>query len=566
MELLENKNSKKESSAQSRRIPIALLREKIPGLLWSRLLRNGILYVDDVLKISLEEFADLPGVGSRAVEMMKELQQQLKREPLPDLPSVPDWRKTTPQRPILSLPEDSPLRTIRFDDIALKMPGLLYAKLKMHRFESLDDLCLISLQEFASLPYVGAKTVRLLSRFLVDLLADPDSFLPKPSPESTRFLPVEVCESAPSFKVFVVFLDAFVQFLKDSDSKGYEVFRWYYGWGTDRKLRHLEIGQRLGVSRERVRQILVRVFEQMRMLIFDDEQSFLDDRSRHAVRAALEHTYGSWSEKKVVPASRIAEVAGFQGNSLSEKIQAAIEVVFRLYGVRKYPIYKFALLAPHVYIFDPHLDMALFLKTARCVINMLSAYPVSVSVASLKQRLALECPEARPEYVDILLDSFGHLFERVGQEADPHVQLRFDLLPSCAKMAWRVLYEAGQPLHYREILQIINRRLEQVGSDKQFSGNGFVALMKGEEEVVFLGKTGKYALRSWGTDTRYLKELVESAFDHYGRPLTLDEVFRYVNGIRPGVNRKSLQTILSHQCRSIRRGRYVPRHWENAAE
>lgn len=546
-------------------IPLTLYKEKIPSLLWSKLMRYGIHYVDELLRVDLDAFAQLPGIGPTSLGLMADLQKKMREEFQLIQPSEPRVEPSAVgKRPIVNLPEDSPLRKIRFEDIAKWMPGLVYAKMKKFGFESVDDLCRISMSEFAALPSVGPKAVLLLSRFVVDLLANQDLFLSRStSPEKQLVLAEEDCALAPSFEVFIQFLDVFIEFLAKTNPKAHEAFRRYYGWGTEGRLNCRETSKFLGVTRERVRQIIEAVQEQLRTLIFEGDQSVMDDRTQRAVQHTLTFTYGRLSAGKVLREARVAEMCTARNDTDPGKLQSAVEIFFKLYGVRKFHIYKPAVLASRIYIFDPELDGTLFLKTAKQVLRLLSAHPLPSAIDDLKQRLCYECPDCPPDYVDVFLRSFDHLFERVEVASEQCVQLRFDLLPSCAKMTWRVLHEHGEPLHFEEIIEIINERLRRMGSGKQFSGKGFIALVQGEHEVVPIGKTGMYALRSWKMETRYIKDLIESAFDYYGRPLTFEEIFNYVKNLRPDTNRSSLNTLVRMQCtHHIEGKRYVPHKWE----
>ena len=148
----------------------------------------------------------------------------------------------------------------------------------------------------------------------------------------------------------------------------------------------------------------------------------------------------------------------------------------------------------------------------------------TIAKSLVKKGATLPSLDEVPSLVDLCssAESAGeHLFRQ-----------RFEFLRGRANQVIRVLTENGKPMHYRDIIREINRRLpptKRINSKQTLTNQ-----VRTEPRVVTIGKSGMWALAEWGVETRTLIDLIEDVLASSGEAMHVDDVTARVLEQRPG--------------------------------
>ena len=128
-----------------------------------------------------------------------------------------------------------------------------------------------------------------------------------------------------------------------------------------------------------------------------------------------------------------------------------------------------------------------------------------------------------------------------------------------AELAEGVLDAAGEPLHWREVA----RRADELGRRKSFSNSALANALFGHPDTFVREATGTYGLRRWGhKEAPYYPDLISSILISIGHPTSIGDIGHRVNQTRP-IKPQSLQMFLDLHSRfycSIT-GLYGLREW-----
>lgn len=143
-------------------------------------------------------------------------------------------------------------------------------------------------------------------------------------------------------------------------------------------------------------------------------------------------------------------------------------------------------------------------------------------------RLALKiCPDVEP----------------VGED---EYRIRFNELASLASKAGRLLAEAGQPLHYKDLAREISRLALAERLPRLRQTAALRAQLSASPDFKAVGRSGKWALASWEhVRVESIAELMQDALAAHGRSLSLEEVFDHVRQGRPDVRKATIQALVS---------------------
>ncbi len=134
-------------------------------------------------------------------------------------------------------------------------------------------------------------------------------------------------------------------------------------------------------------------------------------------------------------------------------------------------------------------------------------------------------------------------------------QVKLEFLPSAAEKAYRILHLEGNPLHFRGITKTLNHTELNLGKGKRIKIENLKNQLGADDRFMPIGKSGYWALADWKVATETIIKIMEDSFHESGKPLSLQEVYQYVDGKRPGASLKSVTVYLNHQDIFSRVGR-----------
>lgn len=124
-------------------------------------------------------------------------------------------------------------------------------------------------------------------------------------------------------------------------------------------------------------------------------------------------------------------------------------------------------------------------------------------------------------------------------------QVKLEFLPSAAEKAYRILYLEGNPLHFKDITKTLNHTEFNLGKGKPIKTGNLTNQLGADDRFIPIGKSGYWALADWKVATETIIKIMEDSFHESAEPLSLQEVYQYVNGKRPGVSLKSVTVYLN---------------------
>lgn len=129
-------------------------------------------------------------------------------------------------------------------------------------------------------------------------------------------------------------------------------------------------------------------------------------------------------------------------------------------------------------------------------------------------------------------------------------RLEFAAIRSRVHQGIRLLHEAGEPMHYRDVLREINRR---VPPNRRLSGKeNLVNQWSGDDRLQPIGKSGHWALAEWGIETRSLVKVIEDVLQSAGEALPLDAIVERVLAVRSGAE-SSVKMLMDFKPEKFRR-------------
>jgi hypothetical protein len=128
-------------------------------------------------------------------------------------------------------------------------------------------------------------------------------------------------------------------------------------------------------------------------------------------------------------------------------------------------------------------------------------------------------------------------------------RLKIAQLRNRADQAVRILSDAGSPMGKAHLAREINRT--HVGQ-KPVKTNNLVNQMIGDQRLEPIGKSGLWALKSWGPETRTIIEIIEECLHSSGEAMTVDEIYEEVSRLRPVAPASVPLTLMDHTDRFTR--------------
>jgi hypothetical protein len=193
-----------------------------------------------------------------------------------------------------------------------------------------------------------------------------------------------------------------------------------------------------------------------------------------------------------------------------------------------------------------HLNGAKLTSLLRGVWDEMNAKLRPIDVPEILGAVRERVPEL--EISEPLIESVLHAvpdYELVDVEGEARYQIRFESLKSFPLRAAVVLREKGKPLHYRELVRQVNRRLAEQDSSEHYAQDNGSALLHSNDVLVPLARTGKWALAEWGIQHPTAFELVKRVLSESGKPLSLDALITRILNLQPDVTVTTIRAAIA---------------------
>jgi DNA-binding CsgD family transcriptional regulator len=310
-----------------------------------------------------------------------------------------------------------------------------------------------------------------------------------------------------------------------------QVLQWRYGLVDGQELTLEEIGERLSLSRERIRQIATKALRRL--------QHPVRERPVYAISAHLHHIVvgagGMMSEVGLCGA--LADFVRISELNLQGAVRLLLDVNEKLSKVKEMQAWCLTELRT----FIPLVGLE--------AINILTLALAPIFPDELLGRFKQS--QLYNEHRDKLNDQFILACIR----ANDKIAKRDD--GSLGLESWDrhwqddivlALRRLGQPTHYTAIADAINA--SQQNGQHVTARAVHIRLMQHPDIFVWIGRKGTYGLKEWGIEraASYVNALTQILQDA-GHPLTITEILAALVKLRPYYDEVSVQVTLGTNCR-----------------
>lgn len=329
-----------------------------------------------------------------------------------------------------------------------------------------------------------------------------------------------------------------------------------YGIGEKHKYTLEEIGIYCSLTKERVRQILVRNLRNLKMLFSGEHISrYKCECNRDALRL-IGHFRAGFRHSRIVSGKELHDRYGhdFENNPY-------FELYLESTGI---PVFEDE--DQKIYLADSPLNVQQFeklvvhiRKTLKHTIVPISEFDLTVKVKRVKSFRKIPNP--------FLIEVFGTLsdIEKLHfNEEGVYYQIILPKLNSLQDQAYRILHESKKSLHFREIHREISHRYAKTDHSKRITLNSLKSQLVSSESIVPAGKSGYWSLKSWGLTNKTVLDLIVQTFHTFNCPCTADEIVSNIKKDRPFVRDQTVRTLLGSsksKFLKVKDGRFVLKDW-----
>jgi len=495
---------------------------------YNALTRRGIKTVEQLVAMSDEQITAVRNIGTKSLtEIRKKLEAYLIRDSSPAQPP-PRVREPEPPSPFppmvnpqvleLASERDIPLDRIRTERLALSQA----VESLLHRagIRTIGALARQPRDKWQANPIVQQRLPDYLD-WLIEQNEDVWA-----NEQSGRGLnPLHRLALAET--TLEVLATSWLSVLSD---RRRDIIRWRYGFDGE-PLTLDDIGKRIGVSRERVRQILAKALGRLSHHVRRNQMDLVKLLLIHL----LEDAGGVMSERQIEAALRREMIVGdvdpvtvsrlvFEAHSDFKRLRAG------LWGLTGYPLAE---------VDAVQNEMTRVLERAYAPLpakEMISRFKETLSYRDrqdkLSEALITACLRTHP---DLLCGTDGSYGLKRWERS------RLDEIV-------RALREIGEPAHYTAIAEKANAMLDP--GMRTSARNIHAILDRRKDLFVWTGKRGTYGLQEWGLEEplsyeEALVRILESA----ERPLALEEILARFPDVRPHYNENSVSmTLMINDC------------------
>lgn len=142
-------------------------------------------------------------------------------------------------------------------------------------------------------------------------------------------------------------------------------------------------------------------------------------------------------------------------------------------------------------------------------------------------------------------------------------QIRYQKLGSITDKAYRILYNADEPMHVRQLAIVLNKEAFKHGETSRITPHHVGARLCDDSRFDSIGRSGEWFLVEWKRfSAEFVLALMEDALHSVGEPLSAKAIFDFVRQKRP-VEKNAIVSYLSQDNRFVRVGvdQFALRDW-----
>lgn len=572
MRLMETGNVPENGSLDQ--IDLVAIKGIIPKSVYNRLLKLGVLTIGTLKNLDRNKYISLQCNHPLNISKFDELQHLIRVNPafvvryigiqnnmethqdLDHARSDIELVKTIVGDLVVNLTS----RREKVDAIQLKqIQGLItksvFKRLSEMNIKTVGELRTTSQEEYTT--YVSSSPVGLRYFNEIKELIDRDSVMLVSYSEkqsNIKTIP-DVADDTLEFpRILEIIVDQYYQHIKENTDRLVVYKR--YGIGEKRKYTLEEIGIYCSLSKERVRQILVRNLRNLSMLFSGDYISkYKCECSSVALRL----------------------IRDFKADRMYSQIVSIKDLNDRYqHDFGKNPYFELYLESTGISVFEDE-DQEIYLvnsplkvqqfeelvrhirKTLKHTIVPVSEFDLTVKVKRIKSFKKVSNP--------FLVEVFGTLtdIERTSDNEDlPFYQISLPKLNSLQDQAYRVLHENKKSLHFREIHREISHRIAKTDPTRRITLNALQSQLVSSEKIVPAGRSGYWSLKSSGLTNQTVLELIVQSLHTFNCPCTAEEIVANIKKDRPFVRDQTVRALLGSSKSNFLRlkgGRYILKDW-----
>lgn len=357
-----------------------------------------------------------------------------------------------------------------------------------------------------------------------------------------------------------------------NDKRGFKYAQYYYGLEGKVTYTLQDIGDAEGITRERVRQINAKTLQRIRKALLG-QQSFkewsipapLVEESSDFLR--LFQTAGNFIQFKQV-LSLIEKRYKYQITPKEFNLVKFLLVIFEFNELPQNIVgYHGSKL--EVWQINKDIKPGKIWPTLKAVYHTLQVSVLPMSLFEIKIRVNRKRnKKIDGDYIAYSIEICPDI-ENLNNNL---FQISFNKLTSVANQAYRVLYTAQEPMHFRDILKEINHQLaisvNGISDNQRVPQRTLIAQLVDDNRFSPIGKSGRWTLSEWDhVVTQTTVELMEEFFHKHKSSATVEEIHEYVVSKRPGIPKTSIIAYLYDKDDFIRvgDGHYELTVWGNKA-
>lgn len=498
--------------------------------------RSGLHTVAQVAALSDEELLSIRNLGRGAlIDIRQKLAAYLSEHPLPEITEGMIESKPL-ETPLAIEPSPSGLPPLPPDPTPLSVLGLSarpHNALKWAGITTIGQLTAMSREQIREVRSIGEKALAEIESKLEAYLADPSRFkapavMREPPPPPTVSPPESEIPGTPT----------------DEQTLAVQVGKWLSGL-TDRQLQVIcrryglhgsepetleEVGQCLGITRERVRQIQFKSLERLR-----------SPRRRQQVHPWATLLYQTFIETGgLCTEERLGQAIAEATDTTGIDVQGVARLILETYGIfREVKGIKGEEIwglsdAPLKLVPAIHQQMVKILR------NEHAPLPFGEVLARFK------APRLYQDHCGQLDDTFVEACLRV----HPDIDINDKGLYALTKWSSRRLHEIiqalrklGKPSHYSKIAETINAELPPERHITDWTVHN--QLVQHPELFVWVGRRGTYGLKEWGLERSLsYEEAIARILQRASHPLTFQQILAQLPALRSYYDESSIVLTL----------------------
>lgn len=142
-------------------------------------------------------------------------------------------------------------------------------------------------------------------------------------------------------------------------------------------------------------------------------------------------------------------------------------------------------------------------------------------------------------------------------------QIRYQKLGSVTDKAYRILFNADESMHVRQIAILLNKEACKHGEASKVTPHHIGARLSSDSRFASIGRSGEWFLVEWKRfSAEFILDLMENALHSAGEPLSAKAIYDFVHQKRP-VEKKAIDSYLRLDNRFVRVGvdQFALRNW-----